>query len=41
MGIGAVQKENFGQPLTTITLPKAQKFLFNAVFGPPAGQKLH
>jgi hypothetical protein len=38
---GAVHKENFGQPLTTITLPKARKSSFNAVFGLLAGQKLH
>jgi hypothetical protein len=38
---GVVQKAKlFGQPHTIICLPKAPKSLFNAVFGPLAGQKL-
>jgi hypothetical protein len=34
-------REDFGQPLSKMSLPKAQKSLSNAVFGPLAGQKLH
>jgi hypothetical protein len=35
---GLSKKENFGQPFTTIALPKALKSSFNAVIGPQTGQ---
>jgi hypothetical protein len=43
MGIlfGLSKKKFFGQPLTVITLPKAEKKLHYAVFCPLAGKKLH
>jgi hypothetical protein len=41
VGCRGCPKRKFRQPHASITLPKAPKSLFNAVFGPLVGQKLH